>query len=158
MPRKQYIVRLTRDERTTLSRMIRYGHQAAWRLQRARILLKTDTSGPDARLTDWQVAAACDVAPRTVARTREAWCTHGWEALNRRPRLTPATAPTLAAADHARVGAVACSAPPDGYAQWSLRLLTRRVMELEIVDTISHETVRQSLNKTSSSPGPRSAM
>jgi transposase len=157
MPRKQHIVRLTEADRTTLRAMVRHGQQSAWVLQRARLLLQTDshTTGPG--LSDAAAAAAVAVSSRTVARTRAAWCTRGWAALERRPRSAPPTPAKLDQAQETRLIALACSTPPAGIARWSLRLLAARAIEIELVETISHETVRQVLKKTYSSLGTPSA-
>lgn len=153
MPRKQHVVRLTAQDRATLRGMIRHGHQAAWVLQRARILLQTDAAPAGPGLTDAQVAAAVEVSPRTVARVREVWCHRGWGALTRQVPAHPATPRKLDGAQEARIVAMACSTPPDGAARWTLRLLAKRAVELEIVDSLSHESVRLLLKKTTSSPG-----
>lgn len=157
MSRKQHRVRLAAADRTRLRQMIRQGRQSAWVLQRARILLQADASASGPGLTDAQVAAAVDVSARTVARVRAAWCARGWEALARTRRRTPPVPPKLDGAAEARLIAVACSRPPAGTARWTLRLLAKRVVELEIVEAISHETVRRTLKKTTSSPGAPSA-
>lgn len=153
MPRKQYIVRLSGDDRTRLHELVRHGRHSAWSLQRARILLHTDTGGRGPALSDEQVASAVGVSARTVARARQAWCERRWDALERKARLPEANPSKLDHAHCARIVAVACSTPPDGYARWSLRLLANRIMELEIIDTISHETVRMVLKKTNANPG-----
>ena len=153
MPRKQHIVRLSVAERTTLQQKVRYGHDQAWALQRARILLKADANSAGPALSDAAVADAVGVSPRTVARVRSSWCARKWTTLERRPRSPQANPAKLDAAQHARIVAVACSTPPSGRARWTLRLLARHVVELEIVDAISHETVRTVLKKTTSSPG-----
>lgn len=153
MPRKQHFVRLTRDERRTLQTMVRTGHRAAWSLQRARILLQADAATDGPALSDAAVAAAVGVSPRTVARTRVAWAAQGLTCVERHPQAHPSVPPKLSDAQILEIAAVACTEPPTGYAQWSLRLLTRRVIELEIVDTVCVETVRRALQKGGSSPG-----
>lgn len=157
MPRKQHIVHLSVADRQTLRRMVQHGHQPAWVLQRARILLHADTGAAGPCWSDAAVAHAVDVAPRSVARVRAAWCTRGWAALQRTPRAAP-TPPKLDAASAARLVALACSTPPDGAARWSLRLLATRAAEAGIVESISHETVRQTLKKTRSNRGAPSAL
>lgn len=156
MPRKQHLVRLTRDDRRTLIQMGRTGQRAAWSLQRARILLATDTAaGPAA--TDAQVAAAVGVSPRTVARTRLAWTRHGLACLSRATPAHPPRPPKLSPAQTLEIAALACTDPPSGFARWSLRLLTERLIALEIVETICPETVRRALKKGGSSLGEPSA-
>ena len=153
MPRKQHIVRLSTEDRTKLQQMVRYGHQSAWTLQRARILLKTDASAAGPALTDEAVAEVVAVSTRTVARVRAAWCTQKWNALQWVARTPAANPSKLDSAQQTRIVAVACSTPPEGFARWTLRLLAKHVVELEIVDAISHESVRMVLKKTSSNPG-----
>lgn len=153
MPRKQHIVRLSSDDRRTLTRLVRVGRHAAWSLQRARILLLTDAAAPGPARSDAEVAAAVGVAARTVARTRAAWCAQGLECLTRRPQAHPSVPPKLSPAQRLQIAALACTAPPPGYACWSLRLLTRRVVELQIVEAVCPETVRQALKKGGGSRG-----
>lgn len=157
MPRKQHMVRLTPDDRRTLTRLVRTGRQAAWTLQRARILLLADTATEDPSRHDAEVAVAVGVATRTVARARAAWCAQGLACLTRKAQDHPSVPPKLATAQTLEIAAVACTDPPPGFARWSLRLLTARVIELEIVDTISHETIRQALQKGGCNRGARSA-
>lgn len=153
MPRKQHIVRLSSEDRTKLQQLVRHGHQSAWTLQRARIVLKADAGTGGPALTDEVVAEAVGVTTRTVARVRAAWCGRRWAALERVARAPQANPAKLDGAQHARIVAVACSTPPAGFARWTLRLLAKHVVELEIVDAISHESVRLVLKKTTSSPG-----
>ncbi|HWV36839.1 MAG TPA: helix-turn-helix domain-containing protein [Thermomicrobiales bacterium] len=158
MSRKQYHIRLTGADRVKLRQIIHAGRSAARRLDRARILLLADTGTAGPALTDREVATAVDVSSRTVARVRMAWCIQGWEALERKVRATPPTPPRLDGDQEAHLIAIACSTPPAGYARWSLRLLADRVVEQEIVEAISYETVRQVLKKTTSSRGVSSGM
>ena len=153
MPRKQHMIRLSVEDRAKLQQMVRHGHQEAWALQRARIVLKADAATAGPALTDDAVAEAVGVSTRTVARVRADWCTRKWGTLRRRPRAPEANPPTFDAAQQSRIVAVACSTPPPGFARWTLRLLAKHLVELEIVDTISHESVRMVLKKTRSSPG-----
>jgi hypothetical protein len=147
----QHQVALTPAQRAALTAHIRRGSASAFVQRRARILLQTDRHGP--RLTDATVAAACAVAPRTVARVRADWARRGMACLERDQQHRPGPAPLLDGADEARIIAVACGAPPAGHARWTVRLLTDRVVALGIVEAISRETVRQTLKKTTSSPG-----
>lgn len=157
MPRKQHIVRLARDDRRTVWAMVRTGRRSAWSLQRARILLATDASADGRAQTDAQVALAVGVSPRTVARTRAAWAAQGLGCLTRKPQDRPSVPPKLTDAQTVQIAAVACTDPPPGYARWSLRLLTARIIELEIVDSVCVETVRRALQKGGSSHGAPSA-
>lgn len=158
MPRKQHIVRLPRNDRRTLTRLVRTGRQSAWTLQRARILLLADAAADGPAWSDAAVANAVGVAARTVARTRAAWATHGLACLTRKPQDHPSVPPKLSPAQTLEIAALACTDPPPGFARWSLRLLTARVVELAIGETISPETVRQALKKGGCSRGaPRAS-
>jgi hypothetical protein len=156
MPRPQHAVVLTAVERAELAALLRHGTSTAMVQRRARILLKADRARAP-RLTDAQVADACEVAPRTVARVRAAWCARGMASLTRDQRRRPGPAALLDGAAETRVIAVACSAPPAGHRQWTLRLLADRVVELGIVPAVSRETVRRTLKKMRSSPGAPAA-
>lgn len=157
MPRKQHIVRLTGADRRTLTTMVRTGRRSAWSLQRARILLLADAASPGPAPTDAAVAVAVGVSARTVARTRAAWGTRGLACLTRAPQARPSVPAKLADAQVLQIAAVACTAPPPGFARWSLRLLTARIIELQIVEAVCPETVRRALKKGGSSPGGPSA-
>jgi transposase len=141
MPRKQHLVYLTPDDRTALRSWLQRGTIPAAAQTRARILLKAADGWTDAR-----IAEALECAPRTVARTRAAWVDRGRAAVQRQPRsrITPRK---LDPAQVDQLIAVATTRPPDGHARWTLRLLAQRVVELEIVDSLSHETVRRTLKK-----------
>lgn len=157
MPRKQHLVRLSRDDRRTLTTMVRTGRRSAWSLQRARILLLADAAADGPVQTDRQVAQAVGVSARTVARTRAAWVGQGLGCLTRKPPDRPSVPAKLSTAQTLEIAALACTDPPPGHARWSLRLLTARVIELQIVETITHETVRRALQKGGSSRGAPSA-
>jgi hypothetical protein len=150
---KRYVVRLSTAERTLLTDLITAGNAAARAQTHARILLKAD-QGPDGPAwIDAEIVAALDVGERTVERVREAWVTQGVEAALY-PRPARAHRPRrLDGEQEAHLVALACSEPPAGQKRWTLRLLANRLVELEIVDGIAPETVRQTLNKTTSSRG-----
>lgn len=153
MPRKQHVVHLSGAERAELRRLIGSGRAPARQLARARILLKADAGTAGPRLSDRQIADAVEVSARTVARVRAAFASGGVAAaLARRPR-SDAPRRALDAAGETRLVALACSAPPEGVARWSLRLLADRAVELEIAPHLCAETVRTTLKKTCSSPG-----
>jgi hypothetical protein len=150
---KQHVIRLTPAQRTQLRRLVRRDATSALEQRRARILLASDAGAGLAAPTDLAVAAAVGVDPRTVARVRATFARDGFAiALHGRPKRFPPRG-KLSRAQEAQVTALVCSAPPVGQARWTLRLLAARVVELEIVETISHETVRQTLKKTATSPG-----
>ena len=150
---KKYRVRLSADERAFLTDFIAAGKAAARARAHARVLLRADEGADGPAWSDERIAAALDVSVRTIERVREAWVTEGLEAAlyprparGHRPRK-------LDGAQEAHLVALACSAPPAGRTRWTLRLLASRLVELAVVDHIAPETVRQTLKKTSSSPG-----
>lgn len=151
--RERQIVRLTRDERAQLLGLISSGQAPARKLTHARILLKAD-HGPDGPgCTDEAIAETLDVGEVTVWRVRKRYVTEGLEAAlnhrhpkNHRPRR-------LDGDREAHLIALACSEPPAGRNRWTLRLLARRMVELEYTERVSYETVRVTLKKTYSSPG-----
>ena len=154
---KKYFVTLTTAERQTLHELIAAGKGAARRLAHARILLKADQSAEGPAWTDDAIAAAAEVGTATVERVRRRFVEHGFDAA-----LDPhhADAPRWRKLDgeqEARLVALACSTPPAGAARWSLRLLADRLVELEVVDAISYETVRRTFKQTNSSPGKRAS-
>ena len=150
---KKYHVRLSADERAYLTDFIGAGKAAARAQAHARILLKAD-DGPDGPAwSDDQIAAAVDVSVRTIERVRETWVTAGLEAALY-PKPARAHRPRkLDGVQEAHLIALACTEPPDGRTRWTMRLLADRLVELEIVDHIAPETVRQTLKKTTSSRG-----
>lgn len=143
---KKYIVRLTEPEREILHGVIKKLAGTAQKVRRAQVLLKADADGP--AWTDAKIAEAFGCRTKTVENIRERFVTLGFDltlnglpAKRSRPRL-------LDGKQQARVIAMRLGPPPKGYANWSLRLLAEKVVELEIVESISHETVRQTLKKT----------
>lgn len=153
MPTKQHIVRLTAEERAATRALIAAGTTPARTLMHARILLKADTGAGGPRWTDAQIADAVEVSARTVTRVRTTFATQGLEAALHRKRPERTYAHRLARTDEARLVTLACSEPPAGHARWTLRLLAGRLVELDVVDGISPETVRQALKKTNSNRG-----
>jgi transposase len=149
---KKYKVTLTADERQALHDLVAAGKAAAKKLAHARILLKAD-AGPDGPAwTDARIAEAVEVNRTTVEQVRQRFVEQGLEAaLVRKQQDRPSRERTLDGAGEARLITLACSTPPLGRAAWTLRLLADRLVELQVVETISTETVRQVLKKTSSS-------
>jgi hypothetical protein len=151
---KKYQVTLTSEERNSLQELIAAGKAAAKKLIHARILLKADAAPGAPAWTDARIADALEVHPNTVERLRERFVEQGLDAaLGRKKPDRPSRARTLDGQAEARLIAVACSEPPLGRARWTLRLLADKLVELEIVDTVSTETVRRTLKKTNSSRG-----
>ena len=144
---KKYIVRLTDAERQTLTEIVTKFKGSSQKVRRAQVLLKADADGP--AWTDKQIAAAFDCRTKTVENIRQRLVTEGFEAtLCGKPRATPARRPTFDGEQEAKVIALRLGPPPKGFANWTLRLLAEKVVELEIVEAVSHETVRRTLKKT----------
>ena len=146
MPEKRYIVRLTAEEREVCRQTVRKGNGSREKVRRAQILLQADADGP-AR-TDQQIADAVPCRTKTVENVRQRCVLEGFErALERKPRESPPVPKLLDGEQEARIIALRLGPPPKGYSNWSLRLLARRVVELAIVESVSHETVRRTLKK-----------
>jgi transposase len=144
---KRYVVRLTEQEREQLDALIRKGKAAAYKSKHANILLTADADG--VAWSDEAIATAFSVHTRTVAGIRERFVEQGLEAaLTRKKQERPSQQPLFDGEAEARLIALGCSEPPPGHARWTLRLLADKVVELEIVASASHETVRRTLKKT----------
>lgn len=150
---KKYIVRLSEAEREELEALVKKGRVAARKRLHAQILLKVDEGEHGPGWADEAVVKALDVTIRTVERLRHCLVEEGLETALNGKKQCRYKSPKLDGEQEARLVALACSEPPDGYGRWSLRLLADRLVELEYVDTVSHETVRQVLKKTNSSRG-----
>jgi transposase len=149
----KYVVRLTMEERGTLESLVAEGRAAADKLLRARMLLKADVGEGGPGWTDEKIAEAFEVGLSTLHRLRQRLVEDGFAAaLVRKPRLHHRP-PKLDGEKEARLVALACSAPPEGRARWTLQLLADKLVELDVVDSISGETVRVRLKKTKSSHG-----
>ncbi len=148
-----YRVVLSEEQRAHLRTLVGSGVAPARMLTRARILLKADHGEGGPGWSDAAVAGALDVNPSTVLRVRRQFAADGLEATLTRKRPDRVYERALDGSGEAHLVALACSAPPDGQAQWSLQLLADELVRLEVVETISYETVRQTLKKTPSSPG-----
>ena len=150
---KRYRVRLSEEEQQGLRSLVSKGRAAAYKQTHARILLLCDENQADGAMKDEEIARALKLGTATVERVRRRGVEEGLEAalgrrqqLNRRQRK-------LDGAGEAHLIALTCSQPPEGRAGWTLRLLADQLVECEIVDSISTDTVRQTLKKTNSSPG-----
>lgn len=153
MSLKRYRVTLTSDERQALDQRLRAGRASAPSLTRARVLLKAD-AGPDGPAwTDTEIADAFDLNVSTIARIRRRFVEHGIEHTLTRRKGKRVYQRKLDGEQEAHLVALACSPPPVGRRQWSLRLLADRLVELRHVDGVSYETVRRVLKKTASSRG-----
>ena len=147
---KKYIVTLTAEERQDLHELIAAGKAAAKKLAHARILLKADAAEGGPAWPDHRIAEAVEVSVATIERVRQRFVEQGLEAaLVRKKQAHPSRERALDGRAEATLIALACSAPPDGRKAWTMRLLADKLVELEVVPTISDETVRRALKKTS---------
>jgi hypothetical protein len=143
---KKYIVRLTDAERKTLEEVIKKLKGTSQKVRRAHILLKADVGGP--AWTDARISEAFNCRVQTIEKLRKRLVTEGFElALNGKKRQTPPTAPLLDGKGEAKLISMRLGRPPAGYGRWTLKLLADELVALEIVESISYETVRQTLKK-----------
>ena len=144
---KKYIVRLTDEERAVCDATIKKETGKSQKLRRGTILLKADVEGP--AWDDAKISEAVGCRTRTVENVRQAFVLEGFaEALARKKRTTPPTPKLLDGAAEAKLIATRLGKPPAGFGHWTLRLLADQMVELEIVESIRPETVRQTLKKT----------
>ena len=144
---KKYIVRLSEEERGLLGDIVKKLKGTSQKVRRANILLKADVDGPN--WSDAKIAEALSCRIRTIENVRRRLVTEGLDVvLNRKKRETPPRPKILDGKQEAEIIALRLGKPPAGFANWSLRLLAERIVELEIVDSISHATVRRTLKKT----------
>lgn len=153
MRKTKYTVNLTEAERAQVRTLVGSGIAPARMLTRARILLKANQGEGGAAWTDAAIAGALEVHPTTVARVRRAFVEAGVDAALERKRPDRVYARVLDGAAEAHLVAVACSDPPAGRERWTLRLLADELVRLEVVESVSYETVRRTLEQTSSSRG-----
>ncbi len=144
---KKYIVRLAEEEKSILKEVVRNFKGNSQKIRRAQILLKADIDGPN--WTDAKIAEAFGCRTKTVENVRQRLVLEGFEVVfNRKKRETPSTPKLLNGEQEAKLIAIRLGDPPEGYGNWTLRLLRDHIIELKIVESISHETVRQTLKKT----------
>ena len=142
---KKYVVRLTDGERDILSRLVDKPRVAAQKVRRARVLLKADADGPN--WPDAKIAEAFDCRTKSVENIRQRLVTEGFEvALHGRPKCR-ARGKVLDGEQEAKVIALRLGLPPKGFANWTLRLLAEQAVALEVVESVSHETLRRLLKK-----------
>jgi len=153
MPAKIYVLKLAREERRELESVVKSGKAAGWKIQRAQALLKCDQGSAGPGWIDDRVAEAFGCTRRSVENWRKQAVEGGpLSVLERKPRSDIGRT-KLCGEGEARLVQLACSQAPAGYARWSLRLLADKLVELEVVDSISHESVRGVMKKTRSSLG-----
>ena len=152
MPAKIYKVTLEKDERDRLTALVNKGQGNARRMRRARILLMADEAQENGGWKDADIAKALSARVRTVERTRQKCVEEGIEAALNHTRPQKTRSKLLDGAAEARLVRLACSAAPDGRADWTLQLLAEKLIELEVVETVSRETVRTTLKKNELKP------
>ena len=152
--KKVFVVRLTDEDRLELRALISKAKAVARTVMRARILLKANQGEKGEARTDAEIAEALDVAPKTVFNIRRRWVEEGLEAaLDRKKQKRNSRARKLDGKAEAKLVATCCGPAPQGYARWTVRLLADKLAELEAVESISPETVRQTLKQMRLNPG-----
>jgi transposase len=152
MPKK-YVVRLKTEERALLTDLTQQGQAPAKALTHARILLKADGANGQDSWTDEAISDALDISIATIERVRRRYVTQGLQLAVARQARTRERSRRLDGNQEAHLIALACNEPPVGHTRWTLRLLADRMVRLEYVEAVSHETVRHTLKKTKSSLG-----
>lgn len=142
MANKKYIVKLSPEELDHLQEMISSGKHSAKKILRARVLLKADDSWPDRK-----IAEALEIHAITIERMRQQFVEEGLESFMTRRKSRRKYLRKLDGRQEAQLTTLACSQPPEGRARWTLRLLADRMVQLDYVESVSHETVRQVLKK-----------
>jgi transposase len=147
---KKYVVRLSGEERERLRRLVSVGKTAARKVLHGRILLQADQGSDGPGWSDERIAEAFSAHLRTIAGVRQRLVEQGLEAaLNRKKREHPPCPPKLDGKVEARLIALCCGEPPEGRMRWTLQLLADKLVELKVVESVSYETVRRALKKTS---------
>ena len=143
---KKYVVRLSEQERQTCTDVVKKLKGTSQKVRRAQILLKSNADGPS--WTDAKIAEAFNCRLQTIENLRKRLVTESFElALNGKKRQTPPTQPLLDGQGEAKLISMRLGKPPAGYGRWTLQLLADELVALDVVDSISHETVRQTLKK-----------
>ena len=142
MANKKYIVKLSPEERDYLQAMISSGKHSAKKILRARVLLKADDAWPDRK-----IAEALEIHVITIERMRQQFVEEGFESFMSRRKSKRKYLRKLDGKQEAQLTQIACSQPPEGRVRWTLRLLADQMVQLDYVDSVSHETVRQVLKK-----------
>ncbi len=149
----QYVVALTEEERALLLSIVSKGKGSAQRIKHANIMLAIDENNPDGRKNHGEAAEIYHCHKNTVTNIAKTFVTQGPEAaLERKKRTCPPIERLLDGEDEARLITIACSTPPEGYSCWTLQMLADELVRLEIVESISRQTVMRTLKKTSCAP------
>jgi transposase len=150
---KKYIVKLSEDERVALHEVMSQGEGAARKQTHARILLKADSGEEGPNWTDRRISEALEVGTATIERVRQRYVEEGLESALTRQRSSAPRRRKLDGEQEARLIMLACSEPEEGLERWTLQMLAEKLVELQVVESITRETVRQVLKKTNSSRG-----
>lgn len=143
---KKYVVRLSDAEREILNKLVKQRRVSSQKVRRAHVLVKADADGPN--WTDAEIADAFDCSTKTVENIRERLVTEGFEiTLDGKPK-NRVRGKILDGEQEAKIIALRLGQPPKGFSNWTLRLLAEQAVSLEIVESVSHETLRQTLKKT----------
>jgi Homeodomain-like domain len=144
---RKYFVRLTKEEREQLKEIVTKGETSAYKIKHANVLLKADLDGP--AWPDWKIAEAFSIHPNTVSCIKQHFVTGRLErAISRKKQEYQSNPPKFDGEVEAKLIAISCSKPPEGRNRWTLRLLADRVIVLEIMESVSPETIRNVLKKT----------
>lgn len=158
MPAKLHRIKLSEDERIELKAIRDQKHGKANSIKRAIALLLADEGSHGPAQKDAEICQSIGFTPRTIERLRERCCEVGpLGALSHKPRETPAREIKITGEVEARITQLACSKPPAGHARWTLRLLANHLVEIEVIESISHQSVGMVLKKVNSNPGDRNA-
>lgn len=150
MAHKRYVIELQTDERDELEALVRRGKAAARKLTRARALLLSDAGEHGPAWGDADIAEALGISTRCIEMLRKRAVEEGPRtAIERKAQARPSVAKKFDGEKEAKLIALACSEPPEGYQRWSLRLLADKLVELEVFESVSHERVREVMKKTS---------
>lgn len=148
MPKVRYHVRLSEEERKTLLNLVSKGSTSAKSIMHANVLLAADENGAGGRKSEAEIAELFHIHPQTVHTIRRQYSEKGLQAaLGRKKRKTPPVEPKITGEVEAKIIALSCSSPPAGRSRWSLRLLSDKAVELQYIDSISHEAVGRLLKK-----------
>jgi transposase len=153
---KKYVVSLSEAERQSLEQIVTTGKRSASTMNHARILLKADSQQPNGSWRDQDIKNVLDISIRTIERVRQRFVEAGLDAALK-PRAGRGRKPKLDGEVEAHLVALRCSEPPAGQGRWTLRLLANRMVVLDYIDQLSHESVRQALKKTNCNPGGKPA-
>lgn len=153
MPKKKYIVTLTAEEQAELQELVKKGKNPAYKVNHARILLLADTNQSGGEWKDRDISQALKISVATIERVRQRLVEQGMKAALNRKQQQNRKQRRLDGEKEAHLIALTCSLPPEGQGRWTIKLLAEKMVELGHVESISPETVRQTLKKTKSSLG-----